>query len=168
MARGARLVEHGARTTLQDAATLGLPDRVRAYVESDEPPSPADITSAFRGACHGGHLSTAQYLRAHCADIDRRGHDGLTPLDIARRENAKDAVRHGAAGPPPSHGAGSGPDRRRVVPITRGPSPSNARGGHDHDRVAPVTAATAAAWQRRRPVWSPPGPETVGPAAAEP
>ncbi|MER8224354.1 ankyrin repeat domain-containing protein [Streptomyces sp. NPDC094143] len=88
-----RLVERGARTTLQDAATLGLLDRVRAYVESDEPPSPADITSAFWGACHGGHLSTAQYLRAHGADIDRRGYDGLTPLDVARREDAEDVVR---------------------------------------------------------------------------
>ncbi|MDT0386406.1 ankyrin repeat domain-containing protein [Streptomyces dubilierae] len=88
-----RLVEHGARTTLQDAATLGLLDRVRAYVEGDEPPSPADVTSAFWGACHGGHLPTAQYLLAHGADPHWRGYDGLTPLDVARGQGAEDVVR---------------------------------------------------------------------------
>ena len=45
-----RLIEHGARVTLQDAATLGLLDRVRAFVEAEKPPSPDEITSAFWGA----------------------------------------------------------------------------------------------------------------------
>ncbi|MEU6182906.1 ankyrin repeat domain-containing protein [Streptomyces coeruleorubidus] len=88
-----RLVEHGARTTLQDAATLGLLDRVQAYVEAGEPPTPDDITSAFWGACHGGQLSTAQYLHRHGADIDWCGYDGRTPLDIARSQDADDVVR---------------------------------------------------------------------------
>jgi ankyrin repeat protein len=88
-----RLVEHGARTTLQDAATLGLLDRVRVCVESGEPPSPADLTSAFWGACHGGHLSTARYLHAHGADVDWQGYDDLTPLDVARGQGAEDVVR---------------------------------------------------------------------------
>ncbi|MFD5338256.1 ankyrin repeat domain-containing protein [Streptomyces hawaiiensis] len=88
-----RLVEHGARVTLQDAATLGLLDRVRACVEADEPPSPDEITSAFWGACHGGHLPTAQYLHQRGADPDWCGYDGMTPLDIARAQDADDVVR---------------------------------------------------------------------------
>jgi ankyrin repeat protein len=82
-----RLVEHGARTTLQDAATLGLLD------EADEPPAPEEITSAFWGACHGGHLPTARYLHRHGADIDWCGYDDRTPLDIARTQAADDVVR---------------------------------------------------------------------------
>ncbi|MFF8669966.1 ankyrin repeat domain-containing protein [Streptomyces sp. NPDC015242] len=88
-----RLVGHGARTTLQDAATLGLLDRVRAYVESGEPPSHADVTSALWGACHGGQPATAQYLHGRGGDAHRRGHDGLTPLDAALRQDAGDVVR---------------------------------------------------------------------------
>ncbi|MGW0989848.1 ankyrin repeat domain-containing protein [Streptomyces sp. NPDC002486] len=88
-----RLVELGARVTLQDAATLGLLDRVRAYVEADEPPSPDEITSALWGACHGGHLRTAQYLHRHGADPHWCGYDGMTPLDIARAQDADDVVR---------------------------------------------------------------------------
>ncbi|WP_308287421.1 ankyrin repeat domain-containing protein [Streptomyces indiaensis] len=88
-----RLVELGARVTVQDAATLGLLDRVRAYAEADEPPSPDEITGAFRGACHGGHLRTAQYLHRRGADVNRCGHDGMTPLDIARAQDADDVVR---------------------------------------------------------------------------
>ncbi|MGV9500922.1 ankyrin repeat domain-containing protein [Streptomyces sp. NPDC003642] len=85
-------------------------------MESGEPPSPADVTGAFWGACHGGHLSTAQYLHAHGADPHWRGYDGLTPLDVARGQGAGDVVRWlrgpGAAGaaeetasgrPPASH-----------------------------------------------------------------
>ncbi|WP_234352832.1 ankyrin repeat domain-containing protein [Streptomyces sp. NRRL B-1140] len=87
------LIEHGARVTLQDAATLGLLDRVRAFVEADEPPSPEEITSAFRGACHGGRPATAQYLHRHGADPHWCGYDGMTPLDIARAQDAVDVVR---------------------------------------------------------------------------
>ncbi|MEU2914571.1 ankyrin repeat domain-containing protein [Streptomyces massasporeus] len=88
-----RLIEHGARVAFQDAATLGLLDRVRAFVEADEPPSPDEITSAFWGACHGGHLPTAQYLHRRGADPHWRGYDGMTPLDIARAQDADDVVR---------------------------------------------------------------------------
>ncbi|MEU1853350.1 ankyrin repeat domain-containing protein [Streptomyces sp. NPDC019990] len=88
-----RLVEHGARTTLQDAATLGLLDRVRAYAGTGLPPSPDEITSAFWGACHGGHLATARYLDRHGADIDWCGYDDRTPLDVARAQGADDVER---------------------------------------------------------------------------
>lgn len=98
-----RLVELGARTTLQDAAPLGLLDRVKAFVEG---PGPADdkpaeqepvdhdaLTRAFWGACHGGQLATAEYLLAHGADLDWIGYDDKTPLDIARASDADAVVR---------------------------------------------------------------------------
>ncbi|MER7897804.1 ankyrin repeat domain-containing protein [Streptomyces sp. NPDC096046] len=88
-----RLVEHGAHVTLQDAAALGLLDRVRACLEADEPPSAEEITGAFWGACHGGHLPTARYLHERGADPHWRGYDGMTPLDIARAQDADDVVR---------------------------------------------------------------------------
>ncbi|CAM5656271.1 hypothetical protein SAVIM338S_06653 [Streptomyces avidinii] len=76
-----RLLELGARPTLQDAATLGLLDRVEVFVAAGV--EPGDLTSAFWGACHGGQLSTARYLLSHGADINWIGYDELTPLDIA-------------------------------------------------------------------------------------
>jgi hypothetical protein len=42
-----RLVERGAKTTLSDAATLGLIDRLESYFAGDAAPSPAEITRAF-------------------------------------------------------------------------------------------------------------------------
>ncbi|WP_055703354.1 ankyrin repeat domain-containing protein [Streptomyces silaceus] len=86
-----RLLEHGARTTLQDAATLGLLDRVEAAVAAG-PPDAEDLTSAFWGACHGGQLATARYLLAQGAELDRIGYDGMTPLDIAVEAGAEDVV----------------------------------------------------------------------------
>lgn len=99
-----RLLEHGARTTLQDAATLGLLDRVTAFVEGGTeraeglagaesgPPDADDITSAFWGACHGGQLATARYLAGRGADLDWIGYDGMTPLDIAEASGAADVA----------------------------------------------------------------------------
>ncbi|MFF4318086.1 ankyrin repeat domain-containing protein [Streptomyces sp. NPDC001568] len=77
-----RLLAHGARADLHDAATLGLLDRVTALLAASPAP-PDDITSAFWGACQGGHLSTAQYLLSRGADINWIGYDDLTPLDVA-------------------------------------------------------------------------------------
>ncbi|MEV0224505.1 ankyrin repeat domain-containing protein [Streptomyces sp. NPDC050704] len=88
-----RLVELGARTTLQDAATLGLLDRVKTFVESPEPPDRDAVTRAFWGACHGGRLATADYLLARGADLDWVGYDDKTPLDIARTADADGVVR---------------------------------------------------------------------------
>ncbi|MFG2995165.1 ankyrin repeat domain-containing protein [Streptomyces sp. NPDC048340] len=76
-----RLLDHGARADLQDAAALGLLDRVEEFIAAGA--SREDITSAFWGACHGGRLSTAQYLLSQGADIDWIGYGDLTPLDIA-------------------------------------------------------------------------------------
>jgi hypothetical protein len=82
------LVERGARTTLTDAATLGLIDRVEAHFGIGETPTADAITGAFWGACHGGQRQVAEFLLARDADINWIGHGGMTPLDIARREDA--------------------------------------------------------------------------------
>lgn len=76
-----RLLALGARPTLQDAATLGLLTAVEESVAAGA--DPEEVTSAFWGACHGGQLSTAQYLLSQGADINWIGYGGLTPLDIA-------------------------------------------------------------------------------------
>lgn len=84
-----RLVERGARTRLKDAATLGLMDRVVAYVEATPSPPPEEVTQAFWGACHGGQRQAAEYLLARGGDINWIGHGNLTPLDIARASAAE-------------------------------------------------------------------------------
>lgn len=79
-----RLLEHGARTTLWEAAALGLLDRVREHVAGDSFDA-TDITEAFWGACHGGHRHVAEYLLDRGADLNWVGWDDLTPLDVAER-----------------------------------------------------------------------------------
>jgi hypothetical protein len=84
-----RLVERGARTTLQDAATLGLVDRLEAYFTSETRPSPDEIKRAFWGACHGGQQQVAEYLLDRGADLNWiPPWEDLTPLDAAERSNA--------------------------------------------------------------------------------
>lgn len=87
-----RLIERGAWTTLTDAATLGLKDRVQAYVETAPAPTLDAITGAFWGACHGGQRPAAEYLLARSTDINWIGHGGVTPLDVARRDDAERLV----------------------------------------------------------------------------
>jgi uncharacterized protein len=79
-----RLVERGARTTLKDAATLGLMDRVMGRFATVPAPTAEEVTHAFWGACHGGQRQAAEYLLACGADINWIGHGNMTPLDIAR------------------------------------------------------------------------------------
>lgn len=79
-----RLVDRGARTRLQDAATLGLMDRVMAFFEATPPPTPDEITHAFWGACHGGQRPAAEFMLARGADVNWIGHGRMTALDIAR------------------------------------------------------------------------------------
>src|SRR5262249_8452873 len=57
-----RLLERGARTTVWQAAALGLLDRVEDYYERQPPPSADEITNAFWHARRGGQLRTAEYL----------------------------------------------------------------------------------------------------------
>ncbi|MEW1929730.1 ankyrin repeat domain-containing protein [Streptomyces sp. NPDC088360] len=88
-----RLLEHGARADLQDAATLGPLDQVEAFLAAPDSPTASAITSAFWGACHGGHLPTAQRLLRQGADVNWIGFDDMTPLDIARAQDADDMVQ---------------------------------------------------------------------------
>ncbi|MEX0676218.1 MAG: ankyrin repeat domain-containing protein [Pirellulales bacterium] len=85
-----RLVERGAKTTLWQAAALGLMDRVEEHFAGDSPPAPDDVTGAFWCACHGGQRDTAEYLLQHGADINWIGYDKLTPFDAARRSGANE------------------------------------------------------------------------------
>ncbi|MFC8131738.1 ankyrin repeat domain-containing protein [Streptomyces sp. NPDC057302] len=88
-----RLLEHGARADLQDAATLGLLDQVEAFLAAPDSPTGSEVTSAFWGACHGGQLPTAERLLQEGAEVNWIGYDDMTPLDIARAQGAEDVVR---------------------------------------------------------------------------
>lgn len=92
-----RLLERGARADLQDAATLGLLEQVEAFLATPDgapdSPTPSAITSAFWGACQGGQLLTAKRLLRQGADVNWIGYDGMTPLDIARAQEAGDVVQ---------------------------------------------------------------------------
>ena len=87
-----RLVERGARTTLWQAAGLGLMARIEEHFANDSRPAPDEVTNAFWCACHGGQRSPAQYLLDRGADLNWIGHDESTPLDTARRSGAAELV----------------------------------------------------------------------------
>jgi ankyrin repeat protein len=87
-----RLVERGARTTLWQAAALGLMAPVAQYFEGHTPPTPDEVTNAFWCACHGGQRSPAEYLLGRGAQLNWVGYDGLTPIDAANRSGAAELV----------------------------------------------------------------------------
>jgi ankyrin repeat protein len=99
-----RLIERGAQTSLWEAAALGLLDRVQAHFagQSLSPWKPGaaqpggvvpdEITHAFWCACHGGQLSTAEYLANLGADINWIGYDNLTPVEAAERTGSAELV----------------------------------------------------------------------------
>jgi uncharacterized protein len=88
-----RLVERGARTTLADAATLGLLDRIQEHF-ADAAPTREEITRAFWGACHGGRRQCAEYLLDRGAELNWiPPWENLTPLDAAVRERADELAR---------------------------------------------------------------------------
>jgi uncharacterized protein len=88
-----RLVERGAQTSLADAATLGLMDRVEASFASDPEPSLDEISRAFWGACHGGQLLAAEYLAGRDADVNWiPPWEDVSPLDAAVRSGAEGLV----------------------------------------------------------------------------
>jgi ankyrin repeat protein len=87
-----RLVERGARTTIDDAATLGMLDRLET-VFAGAAPAADEVTRAFWGACHGGQRACAEFLLDRGADIDWiPPWEPLTPLDAAARGGADDLV----------------------------------------------------------------------------
>jgi len=85
-----RLVEHGARANLWQAAGLGLMERLERLL-ADEPAAD-EITNAFWCACHGGQREAAERLLDAGADIDWVGHDELTPLGAAVRSDAHEVA----------------------------------------------------------------------------
>jgi hypothetical protein len=88
-----RLVERGAHTTLSDAATLGLMDRLEHYFAGDAAPSPAESTRAFWGACHGGQRNSAEFLLDRGAELNWiPSWERVTPLDAAQRSGAHELV----------------------------------------------------------------------------
>lgn len=80
------LVERGAKSNLWQAAALGLHGEVERLLPAAAPDT---VTNAFWCACHGGQRGTAEMLLAAGADLNWVGHDGLTPLDAARRSGAE-------------------------------------------------------------------------------
>jgi hypothetical protein len=86
-----RLLERGARTTLWQAAALGLLNRVEAEGAVHPAPSVDEITNAFWYACRGGHQETARYLHERGADLNRIVHGGQTALEAAQ-ESGNEAL----------------------------------------------------------------------------
>ena len=82
-----RLLERGARTSLWQAAALGLLDRVQQEL-AETSPGREELDNALWCAAHGGQRATAELLLARGADPSWVGHDGLTAADAAERAGA--------------------------------------------------------------------------------
>jgi hypothetical protein len=97
-----RLLERGARTTLWQAAALGLLERVREEL-ADTAAAQEDLDNALWCAAHGGQRDTAELLLDQGADPAWVGHDDLTPAAAAERSGAHELaawLRERAAAPP--------------------------------------------------------------------
>ncbi|MFN7934470.1 MAG: ankyrin repeat domain-containing protein [Bryobacteraceae bacterium] len=86
-----RLLERGAKTTLSQAAALGLVDRVRELVTRDAPPR-EEITKSLWHACRGGDIETVQFLVQCGGDAGWMGWDHLTPLAAAEKAGHTDVA----------------------------------------------------------------------------
>jgi uncharacterized protein len=98
-----RLLERGARTSLWQAAALGLADRVRDEL-TQAAPTREDLDNALWCAAHGGQRDTAELLLERGADPAWVGHDKLTAAEAAERSNAPELaawLRQQAANRPP-------------------------------------------------------------------
>lgn len=87
-----RLIARGAKATLQDLATLGLLDQIKSLYETSRP-TEHETSCALWNACHGGQLSTAQFLYQQGGD----SHfippwEEHTPLDAAEKNGAEDVA----------------------------------------------------------------------------
>jgi uncharacterized protein len=96
-----RLVERGARTTLPQAAALGLMDRVAEHFARDPAPTQLEVSCALWYACHGNQRPAAEFLLARGADVNWiPSWEKQTALDIAQRANATEVLdwllEHGA------------------------------------------------------------------------
>lgn len=88
-----RLLARGAATTLWQAAALGLLGAVQQRLAEQPAPPRDQLTNAFWHACRGGQLEVAEYLHERGADPRWVGHDGKTPLDVARESGELALVR---------------------------------------------------------------------------
>jgi len=77
-----RLLARGAKTTLTQAAALGLDDRLRELCTGSEP-AESEIAAALWHACRGGQQTTAEYLLGQGADLNWVGFMDWTPLQAA-------------------------------------------------------------------------------------
>jgi uncharacterized protein len=79
--------------TIDDAATLGLLDRLEQYFAGATQPGPEEISRTFWGACHGRQQQGAALLLDRGADVNWvPPWEELTPLDAARRSGAVELV----------------------------------------------------------------------------
>jgi len=120
-----RLVERGATTTIDDAATLGLLDRLEACF-AGAAPAADEVSRAFWGACHGGQRACAEYLLDRGADI-RLGPPMGAPHPPGRG-GPRRRRRPGRLAPQPGRQAGRRPARDRPV----GLGPCATRSGRRH------------------------------------
>lgn len=86
-----RLLQRGARTTIWQAAALGLLERVTASCAAAAQSSD-QITNAFWHACRGGQREAAEYLLHRGADMNWIGHDRKTPLQAAQESGIEDVI----------------------------------------------------------------------------
>ncbi len=77
-----RLVERGAITRLQDAASLGMIERMESIMV-DDPPDAETITIALWYSCNGSRRDAVAYLLDRGADLNWVGWNHQTPLDVA-------------------------------------------------------------------------------------
>jgi ankyrin repeat protein len=87
-----RLVERGARTTLTDAATLGLMDRVEAHFRSAKTPPVKPLRARSGALATAGSAPRPSISSLAAPTSTGSGHGGMTPLDVARREDAERLV----------------------------------------------------------------------------
>lgn len=88
-----RLLERGATTTIWQAASLGLLDRVRDLCSNEPPPSRDEITNAFWHACRGGQQAMAAYLLDRGAELNWVGYERQTPCDAAQASGSGDLIQ---------------------------------------------------------------------------
>lgn len=87
-----RLLERGAKTTLTQAAGLGLMDRLRKFFAEQPGPERELVTAGLWHACRGGQLEAVQFLAAQGGDLNWVGWDRLSPLDCAVRSRNGELV----------------------------------------------------------------------------
>ena len=76
-----RLVQHGARMTIWQAAAIGDEGEVRRWLSEDRSDH-SDVTNACWHACRSGQGSVVRLLVERGADLDWVGHEGRTPRQM--------------------------------------------------------------------------------------